>query len=95
MRPKHRHSPQGTHGVFDEGAWARVDSMAKKVAAAADVLPDDPDVFALISAVEGRDNAEAARLLLILKRRYGERWAAIGRACLDFMGRSVLRRRKA
>ena len=90
MRVRYRHPPQGTHHIItDRAPTERIDLAEVAVRA----LPNDHDIWDLVRAVEGKDDEEIARLIPLLKARYGDRWGVYGRLVLAAAGRSGKGRR--
>jgi hypothetical protein len=94
MRPKYQHGPQGTHRIESALADDILDAKLDAADAADAALPNDPDIQGLVWAIEHRDDAEAARLLPLLKARYGMDWQPLGRLVLEATGRWPGRRKR-
>jgi hypothetical protein len=94
IRPKHRHSPQGTQRVIALRDNEEIEEAAGKLVSGLEALPNDPDLHTMMDAMEDRNDVEVKRLLPLMKARYADRWAEIGRACMDSMGRKHWKKRR-
>lgn len=90
-----RRPPQGTVGVIDPKQEEAMDRKADRllVAIGLESALKDDEFSDLLDALDDRNDKESARLLKILKERYKEQWAIVGKLLVEAR-RGKIRNRK-